>query len=63
MVNYHQNQIHPDLNQNNSRILNTLAGKRIQILIQVGFADELEKEIVHINSILNRIQLCQYNVV
>ena len=45
---------HTDLNKNNSTILNIPAGKRIQTLIQVGFADELEKEIVHINSILNR---------
>ena len=40
---------HTDLNKNNSTILNIPAGKRIQTLIQVGFADELEKEIVHIN--------------
>ncbi len=45
---------HTDLNKNNSTILNIPAGKRIQTLIQVGFADELEKEIIHINSILNR---------
>ncbi len=45
---------HTDLNKNNSTILNIPAGKRIQTLIQVGFAEELEKEIVHINSILNK---------
>tara|TARA_A100001011_G_C14320387_1_gene850299 strand:+ start:5786 stop:7525 length:1740 start_codon:yes stop_codon:yes gene_type:complete len=42
------------LNKNNSKLLNLPAGKRLQALIQVGFADELEKEIVYINSILNR---------
>ncbi len=42
------------LNKNNSKLLNLPAGKRVQSLIQVGFADELEKEIVHLNSILNR---------
>tara|TARA_Y100001934_G_scaffold211258_1_gene250030 strand:- start:145 stop:1524 length:1380 start_codon:yes stop_codon:yes gene_type:complete len=42
------------LNKNNSKLLNLPAGKRLQSLIQVGFADELEKEIVHLNSILNR---------
>jgi len=44
----------PVLNKNNSKLLNLPAGKRLQSLIQVGFADELEKEIVHLNSILNR---------
>ena len=42
------------LNKNNSKLLNLPAGKRLQTLIQVGFADELEKEIVHLNSILNK---------
>ena len=42
------------LNKNNSKLLNLPAGKRLQSLIQVGFADELEKEIVHLNSILNK---------
>ncbi len=42
------------LNKKNSKLLNLPAGKRLQTLIQVGFADELEKEIVHINSILNK---------
>ncbi len=42
------------LNKNNSKLLNLPAGRRLQSLIQVGFADELEKEIVHLNSILNR---------
>ena len=43
-----------NLNKNNSKLLNLPSGKRLQTLIQVGFAEELEKEIVHINSILNR---------
>ena len=42
------------LNKNNSKLLNLPAGRRLQSLIQVGFADELEKEIVHLNSILNK---------
>ncbi len=42
------------LNKNNSKLLNLPAGKRLQLLIQVGFAEELEKEIVHLNSILNK---------
>ena len=42
------------LNKDNSKILNLPAGKRIQALIQVGFAEELEREIVHINSVLNK---------
>ena len=43
-----------NLDKNNSKLLNLPAGKRLQSLIQVGFAEELEKEIVHINSVLNR---------
>ena len=43
-----------NLNKNNSKLLNLPAGKRIQTLIQVGFAEELEREIVHINSVLNK---------
>ncbi len=43
-----------NLNKNNSKLLNLPAGKRLQSLIQVGFADELEKEIVYLNSVLNR---------
>ena len=42
------------LNKNNSKLLNLPAGRRLQSLIQVGFAEELEKEIVFINSVLNR---------
>ncbi len=42
------------LNKSNSKLLNLPAGKRLQSLIQVGFAEELEKEIVHLNSILNK---------
>ena len=42
------------LNKKNSKILNLPAGKRLQSLIQVGFAEELEKEIVYLNSILNK---------
>ena len=43
-----------NLNENNSTLLKLPAGKRLQALIQVGFAEELEKEIVHLNSILNK---------
>ena len=42
------------LNTSNSKLLNLPSGKRLQSLIQVGFNDELEKEIVHINSVLNQ---------
>jgi len=42
------------LNTLNSKLLNLPSGKRLQSLIQVGFNDELEKEIVHINSVLNK---------
>ena len=42
------------LNTTNSELLNLPSGKRLQTLIQVGFNKELEKEIVHINSILNK---------
>ena len=45
---------YPNLNKNNSKLLNIPAGKRLQTLIQVGLANELEKEIVHINSVLNK---------
>ena len=45
---------YPNLNKNNSKLLNLPAGKRLQTLIQVGLASELEKEIVHINSVLNK---------
>ena len=34
--------------------MNLPSGKRLQSLIQVGFNEELEKEIVHINSVLNK---------
>ena len=50
-IEWYQNS---SLNKNNSKLLNLPAGKRLQALIQVGFADELEKEIVHLNSILNK---------
>ena len=43
-----------NLNKNNSTLLKLPAGKRLQALIQVGFAEELEREIVHLNSILNK---------
>tara|TARA_B100000575_G_scaffold35888_1_gene24215 strand:+ start:1138 stop:2886 length:1749 start_codon:yes stop_codon:yes gene_type:complete len=46
--------IQKNLNRNNSTLLKLPAGKRLQALIQVGFAEELEKEIVHLNSILNK---------
>jgi len=42
------------LNTSNSKLLNLPSGKRIQSLIQAGFNEELEKEIVHINSVLNK---------
>ena len=42
------------LNVSNSKLLNLPSGKRLQSLIQVGFNEELEKEIVHINSVLNK---------
>ena len=42
------------LNTSNSKLLNLPSGKRLQSLIQVGFNQELEKEIVHINSVLNK---------
>ena len=42
------------LNTSNSKLLNLPSGRRLQTLIQVGFNDELEKEIVHINSVLNK---------
>ena len=42
------------LNTSNSKLLNLPSGRRLQSLIQVGFTDELEKEIVHINSVLNK---------
>ena len=45
---------YPNLNKNNSKLLNLPAGRRLQTLIQVGLANELEKEIVHINSVLNK---------
>ncbi len=41
-------------NTSNSKLLNLSSGKRLQTLIQVGFSDELEKEIIHINSVLNK---------
>ena len=42
------------LNASNSKLLNLPSGRRLQSLIQVGFNEELEKEIVHINSVLNK---------
>ena len=42
------------LNTSNSKLLNLPSGRRLQTLIQVGLNDELEKEIVHINSVLNK---------
>ncbi len=42
------------LNTSNSKLLNLPSGRRLQSLIQVGFNIELEKEIVHINSVLNK---------
>ena len=46
------------LSTKNSKLLNLPSGKRLQSLIQVGFNDELEKEIVNINSILNKDKIC-----
>ncbi len=43
-----------NLNSKNSKLLNLPAGKRLQGLIQVGLAVELENEIIHINSVLNK---------
>ena len=45
------------LNTSNSKLLNLPCGRRLQSLIQVGLNDELEKEIVHINSVLNKEML------
>ena len=42
------------LNTSNSKLLNLASGKRLQSLIQVGFNEELEKEILHVNSVLNK---------
>ena len=42
------------LNNSNSKLLNLPSGKRLQSLIQVGFNKELEKEIVYINTVLNK---------
>ena len=42
------------LNNSNSKLLNLPSGQRLQSLIQAGFDVELEKEIVHINSVLNK---------
>ena len=50
-INWKENEI---LNTDNSNLLGLPSGKRLQSLIQVGFANELEKEIVYINSVLNK---------
>ncbi len=42
------------LDKKDSVLLSLPSGKRLQALIQVGFAEEIEKEIVHINSVLNK---------
>ncbi len=42
------------LDTSNSKLLNLPCGKRLQSLIQVGFNDELEKEIIYTNSTLNK---------
>ena len=42
------------LNTSNSKLLNLPSGKRLQSLIQVGFDTDLEKEIIHINSVPNK---------
>ena len=43
-----------NLDNKNSKLLNLPSGKRLQCLIQVGLSHELEKEIIHINSVLNK---------
>ena len=50
-ISWKENEI---LNTDNSNLLGLPSGKRLQTLIQVGFANELEKEIVYINSVLNK---------
>ena len=42
------------INQKNNALLKLPSGLRLQALIQVGLAEELEKEIVYINSVLNK---------
>jgi len=42
------------LDKSNSKLLNLPSGSRLQALIQVGFAEELENEIIYINSVLNK---------
>ena len=42
------------INQKNNALLNLPSGLRLQALIQVGLAEELEKEIIYINSVLNK---------
>ena len=42
------------INKKNNALLNLPSGLRLQALIQVGLAEELEKEIVYINSVLNK---------
>ena len=43
-----------DKNNKNNQLLKLPSGLRLQALIQVGFAEELEKEIIYINSVLNK---------
>ena len=42
------------INQHNNHLLKLPSGLRLQALIQVGLAEELEKEIIYINSVLNK---------
>ena len=42
------------LNKKDSSLLALPSGQRLKALIQVGFAEELEREIIHINSVLNK---------
>jgi len=42
------------INQKNNALLKLPSGLRLKALIQVGLAGELEKEIVYINSVLNK---------
>ena len=47
-------KISKKINQKNNALLNLPSGLRLQALIQAGLAEELEKEIIYINSVLNK---------
>ncbi len=42
------------INKKNSKLLTLPSGLRLQALIQVGLAEELENEIIYINTVLNK---------